>query len=70
MRKEPASTEAAGGDKSEVFGPFEVGRDDFTPEAEEDGFDDGGAPGDGDASFPAGGKFLLDARGFPGVKVP
>jgi len=39
-------------------------------EAKEDGFDYGGALGNGDASFAVGGKFLLDARGFPGVQVP
>jgi hypothetical protein len=68
--KEPASAEAAGGDQCEVLGSFGVVRDYFIPEAEEDGFDYGGALGNGRASFAVGGKFLLDARGFPGVQVP
>ncbi len=68
--EEPASAKTAGGDQREVLGTFRVCGDRLVPEAQQNGVDKRGSPGEGDAALAADGKLLLDTRGFPYVQVP
>ncbi len=69
VRKQPAPAKTAEGDQSEIAGAFDLGRDQFMPQAARDRFYEGRAPQQSGSSIARGRKIPLDARGFRRVKL-